>query len=894
MKKFLPTIFILLIIANLFAPFSVSVDKNNTPVVKASVAEATDTVGIKISGHISHTDTNITPWLTVVWYLGADNSKASVLLQKVGSTDITKADIDMKTDDAATQAYDASHNGDPLPYTVQTGNIPLSVLPNTTYNVTLVATQNLTFWGHPLSTVYNGLTAGSNHDAAYLLFTITTNNQGDITKVDSGLKNSLSIDAYMPPCSIVGGNGTIAGCAAQLLYYVLFIPTSYIFALTGQMFDFTFFYSVKDTSYQSPFVLNGWGIIRDFCNMFFIFVLLYIAFATILDIHGFKTKEMIINVIIIGLLINFSLFAAQLIIDSSNILARVFYSDQSVKITQGGANGVTNNTPKLKVGPNGELPLSAAIVNKVNPQNLIINGVNNVGVDDPVSNSNSISNTTIGGSSLNAGGFILIVLLAVAVNVVGIIVFVSVSMIFITRVIGLWMAMVFAPLAFFSYAVPKMKSIDMIGWEKWWPETIKLAFLAPVFMFFLYLIIQFLDTGLSLINIQGQNNIAFIVATVVPFAFIMILLWKAKSIASEMSGKLGQTITGGIATIGGLALGGAALGVAFSGRKIIGERIAARSRTADSIHYGKEKIAFNKKLEDWEKNGKKGDKPKWKDHAKANNVKTNLLTKLGGNLNAKQTKINEVDHARHEIDTIKDKAGLKGVNDDNLSGVDKQKLATTFAKEKKTEIESEIRRGTKPLLDENGKEVKDANNEVITGGESGFKAANRDRVTKEIRDASSDNIHTDGGLTDAAKKKVEDQLNVQFNAILKTSTDKETEKRFNHLQEESKQKVGGFDRVFAQSNKGSYDVRNLSQTKVDKRERAFTKMSAGLIAGIAMGVRTGLKHSNVNHGSGQGDFLKDIGNTITEALKSTKLKVEIEKSHGTSGGDAHTTGGGHH
>jgi len=54
-------------------------------------------------------------------------------------------------------------------------------------------------------------------------------------------------------------------------------------------------------------------VVRDFVNIFFIFVLLYIAFATILSLHGFKTKEMIINVIIIGLLMNFSLFAGQLI-----------------------------------------------------------------------------------------------------------------------------------------------------------------------------------------------------------------------------------------------------------------------------------------------------------------------------------------------------------------------------------------------------------------------------------------------------------------------------------------------------------------------------------------------------------------------------------------------------
>ncbi len=400
-----------------------------------------------------------------------------------------------------------------------------------------------------------------------VVFTTATVEQGYTGQIGSGEteigagKNA----SIMPGCSILplDPSGSVMGCVAQGFYYVLFVPTSYIFALAGTFFDFTFHYSIQDSSYRSPFVVEGWGLIRDFCNMFFIFILLYIAFGTILNLNSVKTKEMIINVVIIGLLINFSLFATQVIVDASNILARVFYTSDAIKITQGdnAKNGVTNATPGLKVGPNGEIPLSAAIVNKVNPQNLIINGTSSLGITDKGGQSTDKE----GEANLSIASFILITILAAAVNIVGIIVFMSVGLIFVGRVIGLWIAMILSPFVFFSYTVPSLQDMEMVGWKKWWPETIKLAFLAPVFIFFMYIIIAFLETGLSLIKSnKGTDGLTFVISIVVPFIFIMVLLMKAKDIAKKMSGTMGSMITDGMKKYGGMALGVAG-GVALGG-----------------------------------------------------------------------------------------------------------------------------------------------------------------------------------------------------------------------------------------------------------------------------------------------------------------------------------------
>lgn len=400
------------------------------------------------------------------------------------------------------------------------------------------------------------------------------------TSTGTQKQGNFSPQRSMPACSILpnwagGQNGTFSGCIAQAFYYVLFVPTSYLFALAGTFFDYTFSYSVQDSSYRSTFVVEGWGLVRDFCNLFFIFIMLYIAISTILNVHGFNTKSTIINVVIIGLFINFSLFATQIIIDASNITARVFYNANTIKITEKGANGVAEATPGLVIREGGIIPLSEALVNKINPQNMIINSgnINNI----PNSSESSIvdNNKT---DNMNAGTFILIVILASAINIVGFTVFITIGLLFVARVIGLWLAMILAPLAFFTYIIPDMASIKMIGWKNWWSDIIKLAFLAPVFMFFLYIILKFLQTDLisdPMSKTVSADGLGFFVATIIPFAFIMILMMKAKKIAVDMSGEMGATVSkiGGVAS--GMILGaGVGLG-AMAMRGTIGKAGAA-------------------------------------------------------------------------------------------------------------------------------------------------------------------------------------------------------------------------------------------------------------------------------------------------------------------------------
>jgi hypothetical protein len=50
---------------------------------------------------------------------------------------------------------------------------------------------------------------------------------------------------------------------------------------------------------------NGWVITRDIANMFFIVILLVIAFATILQIEQYNYKKWLPKLILMAILINF-------------------------------------------------------------------------------------------------------------------------------------------------------------------------------------------------------------------------------------------------------------------------------------------------------------------------------------------------------------------------------------------------------------------------------------------------------------------------------------------------------------------------------------------------------------------------------------------------------------
>lgn len=548
MKKIIPYILIFVIILQLFAPFSVGINDGKVGVSK-NIASAKLT-----EGNIHITADAKVPTATVTVEIDFENSGITI-----GSVSM----LYFKLVQIVKKENGKEKEGEEYPITLRdTGN---NTLKGTTIIPELTVSSNYTYDFRVVEVTTDAEGYANKEVIVSKKYSFTTSGSPEetvsITNEDIKVENVKASTNNLPICNI----SHIGGCIAQILYYVLFVPTSALFGLTGKFLDFTVMYSLSDTSYRSDFIVEGWGLVRDFCNMFFIFVLLYIAFGTILNLHDVKTKEMIISVVIIGLLMNFSLFATRVIIDTSNILARVFYNQETIAT---GSEKDANGNIISELGDNGEIKLSEAIIDKVDPQKLIINAkkVSAIQVKGKANNE-EIETTT---QEITTSAFILITVLATAVNIFGMMAFLSCGIIFVSRVIGLWLAMILVPLVFFSYTVPALQSMKMVGWKHWWPETLKLAFLAPIFTFFMYIIVGFMGKGLDIINADSKTGLSFVIAIMVPFIFIIVLLNKAKDIAKDMSGEIGQSITKGINAIGGVALGAGLGGAALLGRASLG------------------------------------------------------------------------------------------------------------------------------------------------------------------------------------------------------------------------------------------------------------------------------------------------------------------------------------
>ena len=235
-------------------------------------------------------------------------------------------------------------------------------------------------------------------------------------------------------------------CVAYLTYWVVFVPMSFIAYLGGTFLDFFMSFSLSDTSYRHPFVEQGWKMVRDISNIFFILVLLFVALAGMFN-SAPDFKKTLPRIIIAALLINFSLFFTRVLIDVSNITARVFYN--SIEVV------TTDSTEGANVF--GTKSVSTAIISNINPQR-VIGTADNVKAGGVVGNGSTIQ------SNDRAGYFSLVALIAAVVCGVIAYVFFSVGTVFLGRVVGLYFAMIFAPFALMSTTLPALGNLEFVGW----------------------------------------------------------------------------------------------------------------------------------------------------------------------------------------------------------------------------------------------------------------------------------------------------------------------------------------------------------------------------------------------------------------------------------------------
>lgn len=402
----------------------------------------------------------------------------------------------------------------------------------------------------------------------------------------------------LPHCGPLNGalgtSGSFIGCFAWLAYYVIYTPVKWFAGLLGMLFDFFLGYSLNDASYRADFAVRGWQIVRDVSNIFFILILVWTGLSAVFN-TGVNMKKVVSGLILNAIFINFSLFGTRVIIDISNVVARVFY--KSVHVCEGPCEKNADGTFKnLKTGPGGVTPLSEKIIGSFNPQKIfstaILNGdnatKNNVGggVNGTViktdANGDVIAPKDTEDDPLDrndyATYFIIVSLIATAILVAVAMMFWKTAFFFLGRVIGLYVAMIFAPFAVLTRGnMPLVGNIKELRWESWFKDLTNYAMLAPIFVFFLYVIYSFLDTDFLKISFGDLNNANFmtiVISITVPMLIVYFMIQQGVNLAKTYAGKIGEMVQSGAMKVLGAGAGIAMGGTAFLGRNAIGRGLS--------------------------------------------------------------------------------------------------------------------------------------------------------------------------------------------------------------------------------------------------------------------------------------------------------------------------------
>lgn len=346
-------------------------------------------------------------------------------------------------------------------------------------------------------------------------------------------------------------SSSFSGCILKFIYYVYFQIPTFLLYVSASLFNALIALVIQSKLYDQAFITGAWSVVRDLSNIFFILILIYIAVKMILNMGGSETKSMVANVIIMAVLINFSLFFTKVIIDSSNVLALIFYNKLETTYVDSKGKDVERDTPPTITG--GAKDTSGAMYAKFDATRLI-----DLDFIQKIKDTTNKGSATGSGDSLPFGITLGIMVVAGTIMVFAAYTFFTSGIFFLGRLIELWVLMIFSPFAFMSFTVPQLAHTEYIGWSSWFGKLIATSFMAPIFMFFLYSIFKIMEgpTFLSgFIDPKNTHWMPTLLGITLPALIILGMLKKAAEFAKKGGGQFGEMAMSALKLAGGAALG---------------------------------------------------------------------------------------------------------------------------------------------------------------------------------------------------------------------------------------------------------------------------------------------------------------------------------------------------
>ncbi|MEK7134174.1 MAG: hypothetical protein AAB819_00385 [Patescibacteria group bacterium] len=357
------------------------------------------------------------------------------------------------------------------------------------------------------------------------------------------------------------GFSNLGGCVGSVIYYVFFKPAEYFIGFAGWFFDIMAAFTLSPKVIDQPFVRDTWAAVRDMANMLFIFALLAISIATILQVEQYNAKNMLAKLIILAVVINFSFFISRAIIDAGNITAFFFYKNIEAVGTNTNVKGVSaveiKSVFKAKDGGKEAFGfeargISGKLISAVKPQS-------------------AFSEKITKALAVSSPGTLIIFYIGVSIFffVAGW-AFFSIGLSFLTRVVALWILIIFSPLAFAASVLPSTSNYA----RQWWEEIFKKSFCVAIFLFFLFIISRFVGSVLITTTFadpsKATNVIYFLILSMLYYSMLLVLLKVAKDTTLKWCDEMGGHALGIGKKIAGLAGGALMLGAGGLATRTLG------------------------------------------------------------------------------------------------------------------------------------------------------------------------------------------------------------------------------------------------------------------------------------------------------------------------------------
>lgn len=294
--------------------------------------------------------------------------------------------------------------------------------------------------------------------------------------------------------------GTIPGPKCLLTHVLRF--EGWLITMAGVIFGVVADANQLRAFLSMPQIYEIWTRIRDFLNILFIMVLLFSAFSTIFQVEKYSYRKILLNLVLMALLVNFSYPIARFIIDLSNSL--MYTLIQSLM-------------------PNATASLFSSTF------------ANNAGISKIIFMDVSASYTSLFSA--------IIFLFIFAVTLL------AIALMLLIRMIVLALLIMFSPIAFTGTIIA---GVDGGQAGKWWKNLFDYSFFGPIMIFMLYIASALMAATIDIekamggvARTQAGDSLGGYIATMAAFSMPIIILWLGMGVAKSMGIAYADKIMGG-------------------------------------------------------------------------------------------------------------------------------------------------------------------------------------------------------------------------------------------------------------------------------------------------------------------------------------------------------------